>query len=376
VALLGQLIGDGSYLHGKSLRYTTASEENSAIVMRAATEQFSARVSRIRGRGSWHQLFVGGNGNRWHPAGVNAWLRDLGIFNQRSHEKRIPTEAFRFTNRQVAILLRHLWATDGSINVRPEGQRGGHSIYYSTNSRGLADDVAALLLRFGVVARLARTTKEGYRPSWQVHVSGALDQRWFLKRVGAFGPRAEPARRLAARLEGVIPNTNVDTVPARVSSMVLQRMAARRISRGEMAALRGITGQASFVSSMSRGMLAQYAEILDDEELRTWASSDLFWDRVTGVVPIGREEVFDLTVPGPTSWLAGPGAAVSHNSGSLEQDSDVVAFIHRDDSDPEKKKEAELILAKHRNGPTGSIKLNFEPSLTQFRNAARGDVPA
>ncbi len=59
-------------------------------------------------------------------------------------------------------------------------------------------------------------------------------------------------------------------------------------------------------------------------------------------------------------------------SGSLEQDSDVVMFIHRDDSDQEKKREAELILAKHRNGPTGSIRLSFEPSLTQFRNAARG----
>jgi replicative DNA helicase len=61
-------------------------------------------------------------------------------------------------------------------------------------------------------------------------------------------------------------------------------------------------------------------------------------------------------------------------SGSLEQDSDVVMFIHRDDADPEKKREAELIVAKHRNGPTGSIKLHFEASLTQFRNAARGDV--
>jgi replicative DNA helicase len=59
-------------------------------------------------------------------------------------------------------------------------------------------------------------------------------------------------------------------------------------------------------------------------------------------------------------------------SGSLEQDSDVVMFIHRDDADPEKKREAELIIAKHRNGPTGSIRLSFEPSLTQFRNAARG----
>jgi replicative DNA helicase len=58
-------------------------------------------------------------------------------------------------------------------------------------------------------------------------------------------------------------------------------------------------------------------------------------------------------------------------SGSLEQDSDIVMFIHRDDGDQEKKREAELILAKHRNGPTGSVRLNFEPSLTQFRNAAR-----
>ena len=58
-------------------------------------------------------------------------------------------------------------------------------------------------------------------------------------------------------------------------------------------------------------------------------------------------------------------------SGAIEQDSDVVMFIHRDDNDPEKKKQAELIVAKHRNGPTDTIRLSFEPSLTQFRNAAR-----
>ncbi len=62
-------------------------------------------------------------------------------------------------------------------------------------------------------------------------------------------------------------------------------------------------------------------------------------------------------------------------SGAIEQDSDLVMFIHRDDNDPEHKRESELIIAKHRNGPTGSIKLHFEPSLTQFRNAARDTVP-
>jgi replicative DNA helicase len=63
-------------------------------------------------------------------------------------------------------------------------------------------------------------------------------------------------------------------------------------------------------------------------------------------------------------------------SGAIEQDSDLVMFIHRDDNDPEHKRESELIIAKHRNGPTGSIKLHFEPSLTQFRNAARDAVPS
>ena len=59
-------------------------------------------------------------------------------------------------------------------------------------------------------------------------------------------------------------------------------------------------------------------------------------------------------------------------SGSLEQDSDVVMFIHRDDTEESTKNVAELIVSKHRNGPTGTIKLTFLPNLTQFRNYASG----
>jgi replicative DNA helicase len=59
-------------------------------------------------------------------------------------------------------------------------------------------------------------------------------------------------------------------------------------------------------------------------------------------------------------------------SGAIEQDADIVMFIHREDSDdPSVKGKADIIVAKHRNGPTGSIPLTFLPSLTQFRNFAR-----
>ncbi len=67
-----------------------------------------------------------------------------------------------------------------------------------------------------------------------------------------------------------------------------------------------------------------------------------------------------------------PQLADLRESGALEQDADIVIFIHRDDGeDQEKKGTANLIVAKHRNGPTGEVKLTFLPHLTQFRNFAR-----
>ena len=64
-------------------------------------------------------------------------------------------------------------------------------------------------------------------------------------------------------------------------------------------------------------------------------------------------------------------------SGSIEQDADVVAFIHRDsyynkdengDEDPESKGKAEIIIAKQRNGPTGSVHLAYLSDYTRFEN--------
>ena len=60
-------------------------------------------------------------------------------------------------------------------------------------------------------------------------------------------------------------------------------------------------------------------------------------------------------------------------SGSIEQDADVVLFIYRKDRDkidvtPEEQNLTEIIIAKHRNGPIGSIKLKFDPEKVSFRN--------
>ena len=68
-----------------------------------------------------------------------------------------------------------------------------------------------------------------------------------------------------------------------------------------------------------------------------------------------------------------PMLADLRESGSLEQDSDVVVFIYRDDiynPDSDQRGTAEIIVAKHRNGPTGTTRLAFVDRLTKFANMA------
>lgn len=64
-------------------------------------------------------------------------------------------------------------------------------------------------------------------------------------------------------------------------------------------------------------------------------------------------------------------------SGSIEQDADIVTFLYRDvvyNEATEFPNKADIIVAKHRNGPTGTISLHFERSLTKFSDARTGTI--
>jgi replicative DNA helicase len=233
------------------------------------------------------------------------------------------------------------------------------AVFFFSSSGPLARDVAALLGRLGILASIRTARETGVRPVHSVHVVGERDQRTFLNTVGAFGDLASPALRLGAELEEPPvqvsfedmaleePDPEADSAPVRSSSRSSGTLTVERAP----ASVATLTAQAE----------PRAASDVED---------DVCWDVVEAIEPIGEEEVFDLTVPGPASWLAD--GVVSHNSGAIEQDSDIVVFIHRDDAEESTKNVAELIVAKHRNGPTGQVKLTFLPNLTQFRNYASG----
>ena len=101
------------------------------------------------------------------------------------------------------------------------------------------------------------------------------------------------------------------------------------------------------------------------------ATSDVFWDEIVEIVPLGDMPTFDATVEDTHNFVAN--GVIAHNS--LEQDADVVMFLYRDELyNPETpdKGVAEVIVSKHRNGPTGYVRLAFLDHYTRFANMARG----
>jgi len=372
IGLLAHLIGDGCVVRKQPVHYTSNDEENLAFVEAAATAEFGISPRRVAQDTWWHtylpapQHCTHGRGNPLH-----AWFRELGIEDLRSHEKRLPAAMYAADDAEVCLFLRHLWATDGCVWLG--GGKSAPKAYYATSSRDLAYGVAHLLARLGIVARIRQVEKAGYRPGYHVIVADGPSLRVFCARVGVHGRRGDTARELAAALAGRSANTNVDTIPIGVWDVVkAERIRAGLTERQFRAAIgTHYCGTTLYKSCPSRERLMRCAEVLGSETLREVASSDVYWDRIVSIEPLGPQPVYDATVKGSHNFIAD--GLISHNS--IEQDSDVVILLHREDAyekESPRAGEADLIVAKHRNGPTTTVTVAFQGHYSRFVDMAPG----
>ncbi len=126
-------------------------------------------------------------------------------------------------------------------------------------------------------------------------------------------------------------------------------------------------GTGLYTRNLSRERAINVAQGVNSDELATIAQSDVYWDSIIALEADGEADVYDLTVDELHNFVAGD--IIVHNS--IEQDSDIVMFIYRDDvynPDSERKNIADIIVAKHRNGPVGEVSLYFQANQTRFRD--------
>ncbi|WP_214106997.1 replicative DNA helicase [Acrocarpospora catenulata] len=242
----------------------------------------------------------------------------------------VPRGMFSVPKARIAAFLRDLWTTSGEIRWDPE--LGEARISYRSQSRRVVDDLARLLLRFNVMTRV-----EDHR----LTVLGRENQLRFLEDVAdqADGECAAALRRDA---------------PVAIPGPVWDRV-------------RDVLGEPE---AREQGRLGQVVQVLDRADVEVVATNDVFWDEVVAVEPLGEQSVYDATVPGTHNFVAN-GIAV-HNS--IEQDADMVILLHREDAyerESPRAGEADLIVAKHRNGPTATVTVAFQGHYSRFVDMAQ-----
>ncbi|HEU0085505.1 MAG TPA: replicative DNA helicase [Candidatus Paceibacterota bacterium] len=378
LVLLAHLLGDGCVLPRQPIHYTSADLANIEAVEKAAKELFQITPRRVRQKNWWHTYLPSPyhltHGKR---SPITEWYRSLGIEAVRSYEKRIPKAVFSADSMSIQLFLHHLWANDGNISWKYlTGRKPSAAIYYATTSRQLADDVQHLLLRLGIWSSIRITPEGKYRTGYQVHVQSAPMMKRFLDLVGSYGARGAIIPKLKKALEEIAPVPNTDTIPREVWNLFINEekqkadMSFRDLARSMETSY---NGSALTATGLSRTRLARVANILKSDTLVHLAEADVYWDEVSSITPLGKEEVFDATVPGTHNFIAGD--IIVHNS--IEQDADVVMFIHREDKgkdESEKTNIAEIMIEKHRNGPTGKVELYFDEKTTTFLNLEKSNL--
>ena len=83
----------------------------------------------------------------------------------------------------------------------------------------------------------------------------------------------------------------------------------------------------------------------------------------------------DVAKRGGKSSPAKPGLADLRDSGAIEQDADVVMFIHRDADNPQNSQNAEILIRKHRHGPLGEIKMQFQTEYCRYEQVCQMATP-
>ncbi len=308
LVLTAALIADGN-LTQKTPRFCFG--EGSPV--RGEVEAAAAAMGlRLQTTPSGHGTATISSGRGGPPNPLTAMLKRLGLWGLSSAEKFVPEVVLRLPDEEIVRFLSVLYACDGHVYASDRYSQIG----YTTISKRLAEDVQHLLLRLGIVASIRTLRREVYEGTETVAREVRITSRDGLDRFAALIPVVGKQAKLARVAEfGAArrPKVYIDTLPVAVWDEILAAKGDRTWSEVSRS-----TGRPSNHNwhvrrrGVSRALLSELATATASQELEHLATSDLWWDEIASIEPLGAQETYDLTVPGDHNFVAND--VVVHNS--------------------------------------------------------------
>lgn len=304
VRLLAYFIAEGG-LTGKSPAFTNTDP----VIVEDFRSTIAKHFPACRLRQERITYIVAQDRSRWMGKGavmppnpVTVWLAELGQMGKLAKDKFFPPCVWSWSRRYLAEFIRALMSCDGSIYQLA----GRVRIEFTVAAPQLAADLHHAFVRFGLIAKHYQTS----HGAWRVEMTDPASIRRYQQEIGWIG---EKTTRFAAYNFTVPPRgSNVGHVPQAVWPLV--RVAARQkgLSLIELARRSGETTRTGHDAgynphakrSLPQQRLARYASVLDEPQLAAAASSDIYWDAIVSIEPIGAHQVYDLCVPDGANFIA------------------------------------------------------------------------
>ncbi|NND02176.1 MAG: replicative DNA helicase [Acidimicrobiia bacterium] len=243
---------------------------------------------------------------------LTAFLEDVGLMGCDAHSKFIPDFVFRLPERQVALFLSRLYATDGSAWEHDNIYR----VEFTTVSERLARGVQHLLLRFGINAKLRSRSisyNGGRRHAWDVSFQDPDAVEAFAARIGIYSKQEALQAVLAMARSRSRRQSAANLLPIEVWDWILQDKGSRLWA--EVSESTGRPRNHNWhvhKRRPSRGLVAELAEALDSDRLRRLSTSEVVWDPIVSIEPAGVQQTYDIEVPELHNFVAND--IIVHNS--------------------------------------------------------------
>ena len=242
---------------------------------------------------------------RWmNQNAVTLWLQEQNLWGKSAHQKTVPASVFTLPKPQLATFLNRLFSTDGWAAVLASGQS---QLGFATVCERLAQQVQHLLLRFGVIARLKTRSVQyqgGRRPAYQLDITDARSIKTFIEEIGIFG-KEQALDAVQSALANRRYQTNRDLIPVEIWEPLIQAKGQRTWkSIAAQAGLRDNSNLHVGQRALSRDRLFALATAAENEKLQHIATSDLYWDEIVAIEPMGSQQVYDLTIPDTHNFVA------------------------------------------------------------------------